>query len=160
VLNRLIAPAGLSPALTPASRAHQTGTVGQVLALPLQFSVTSSTGLLSGSAGGAGAATQTAVSGAGGTASVILQLGSGLTGVNTVQASVNTGGQTVSVTFTATATPSLSAGAPGSLVLTSGGYSTGAFTIGVKADGTVWAWGNNTLGQLGNVPYTSSATPL
>ena len=127
---------------------------------PVQFTVTVSDGLLATSTGGAGAATQTAVSGADGTASVFLQLGSGLSGVNTVQASVATGGQTASVTFTATAAASPSAGAPGSLTLTSGGYSTGAFTIGVKADGTVWGWGNNSLGQLGNGAYTNSATPV
>lgn len=32
-------------------------------------------------------------------------------------------------------------------------------TLVARADGTVWAWGDNTLGQLGNGSVTSSSTP-
>lgn len=35
-----------------------------------------------------------------------------------------------------------------------------AHTIALKEDGTVWAWGDNTYGQLGNGTYTSSTYPV
>jgi hypothetical protein len=43
-----------------------------------------------------------------------------------------------------------------------GGYSTGSFGLAQQADGSVWAWGANDLGQLGQDKQTvpSSATPL
>ncbi|MBC7462285.1 MAG: hypothetical protein H7287_13060, partial [Thermoleophilia bacterium] len=34
------------------------------------------------------------------------------------------------------------------------------FSVALKADGTVWAWGNNAIGQLGNGTLTTSATPV
>ena len=34
------------------------------------------------------------------------------------------------------------------------------FTVSLKGDGTVWAWGNNTYGQLGNGTNTTSTTPV
>ena len=33
-------------------------------------------------------------------------------------------------------------------------------TLALKSDGTVWAWGNNTMGQLGDGSTTASALPL
>ena len=38
-----------------------------------------------------------------------------------------------------------------------GGY---GFTLAVKTDGTVWAWGNNVYGQLGDGTTTSRYTPV
>ncbi len=35
-----------------------------------------------------------------------------------------------------------------------------AFTLGLKGDGTVWAWGNNGSGQLGDGTYNFSALPV
>ena len=32
------------------------------------------------------------------------------------------------------------------------------FSMGLKADGTVWTWGNNEFGQLGNGRFTGTAT--
>jgi len=35
------------------------------------------------------------------------------------------------------------------------------FTLAIKNDGTLWAWGNNAYGQLGrNISTTTSATPI
>ncbi|MCI5604802.1 MAG: hypothetical protein MR413_04020, partial [Clostridia bacterium] len=34
------------------------------------------------------------------------------------------------------------------------------FTIALKSDGTVWAWGDNTYGQLGNGTYENSQGPI
>ncbi len=36
----------------------------------------------------------------------------------------------------------------------------GGFTLALKSDGTVWAWGNNWRGQLGNDSNTDSAVPV
>jgi len=33
-------------------------------------------------------------------------------------------------------------------------------TVAIKSDGTLWAWGYNVYGQLGNGTYTSSTTPV
>ena len=33
-------------------------------------------------------------------------------------------------------------------------------SLGIKADGTLWAWGDNTFGTLGNGTNTSSKTPV
>ncbi|MDO7849815.1 IPT/TIG domain-containing protein [Hymenobacter sp. M29] len=35
-----------------------------------------------------------------------------------------------------------------------------AHTVSVRADGTLWAWGNNAFGQLGNGSTTSSSVPV
>jgi len=36
----------------------------------------------------------------------------------------------------------------------------GNFTVALRFDGTVWAWGQNNLGQLGNASNTASNTPV
>lgn len=36
----------------------------------------------------------------------------------------------------------------------------GAHSLGIKGDGNLWAWGNNTLGQLGNGTNTDSSLPI
>ena len=41
--------------------------------------------------------------------------------------------------------------------ITAGGY---YFSLALKNDGTVWAWGNNNYGQLGNGTYTNSNKPI
>ena len=41
-----------------------------------------------------------------------------------------------------------------------GGYgNSGDFTVALSTDGTVWAWGNNISGQLGNGTFADSTTP-
>jgi alpha-tubulin suppressor-like RCC1 family protein len=64
-------------------------------------------------------------------------------------------------TFTTTgtqgiATPAAVTGLSG-VVSISAGVTHG---VALKSDGTVWAWGGNGLGQLGNGAYTGSATPV
>jgi len=36
----------------------------------------------------------------------------------------------------------------------------GRHTIVLKDDGTVWAWGHNDLGQLGNGTFEDSSIPM
>jgi alpha-tubulin suppressor-like RCC1 family protein len=36
----------------------------------------------------------------------------------------------------------------------------GAHVVALKEDGTVWAWGNNGAGQLGDGSTASSTTPV
>ena len=33
------------------------------------------------------------------------------------------------------------------------------FTLGIRSDGSLWAWGNNSAGQLGNGTTTGQTTP-
>src|SRR3989337_2660422 len=40
--------------------------------------------------------------------------------------------------------------------IASGGF----HTVSLKSDGTVWAWGYNGYGQLGDGTYTDSSTPV
>ncbi len=48
-------------------------------------------------------------------------------------------------------------GVLGGVVAVSGGYE---FSVALKADGTVWGWGANDDGQLGNGTTTNSAVPV
>ena len=36
----------------------------------------------------------------------------------------------------------------------------GEHTIGIKSDGTLWGWGRNNYGQLGNGTYVNSLVPI
>jgi hypothetical protein len=51
----------------------------------------------------------------------------------------------------------LGSGAPSSFVAASDG---GAFSLGLKSDGTVWAWGQNNAGQLGDASLVDAHTPV
>ena len=53
--------------------------------------------------------------------------------------------------------PALVSGLTGEMTAVSAGYN---HTLALKSDGTVWAWGNNNYGQLGNNSTTSSLTPI
>lgn len=44
--------------------------------------------------------------------------------------------------------------------VSSGGLSTEAFTLAVKTNGTLWAWGDNSFGQLGLGSTTSYSSPV
>ncbi len=41
-----------------------------------------------------------------------------------------------------------------------GVYNGPGFSLALKSDGTVWAWGDNSAGELGNGSFTSSQTPV
>jgi alpha-tubulin suppressor-like RCC1 family protein len=58
--------------------------------------------------------------------------------------------------FTISSTPVQVLGLTGA-VAASGGEE---HSMALKSDGTVWAWGNNSSGQLGNGTYTSSDVPI
>ena len=46
------------------------------------------------------------------------------------------------------------------IYLSSGGASANGYTLAVKSNGTVWAWGGNTYGNLGDGTYVSRNTPV
>ena len=50
--------------------------------------------------------------------------------------------------------------APGTALPTRSTAAGANFGLAVRADGTLWAWGNNTYGQLGNGTTTSSLLPV
>lgn len=57
----------------------------------------------------------------------------------------------------ASASTPVQVGSMGDWLQISGGRNFGA---AVKSDGTLWAWGNNALGQLGNGTRTSNSSPI
>ena len=54
----------------------------------------------------------------------------------------------------------LSFSGPVKQVFQGGSGATNGQTVAILADGSVWAWGSNTKGQLGNGTRTSSDVPL
>ncbi len=51
-------------------------------------------------------------------------------------------------------------GLTGVVAVTASNYQSGSWSMALKSDGTVWAWGNNDLGQLGIGSSVSQATPV
>lgn len=76
----------------------------------------------------------------------------------------NAYGQLGNGTYTASTTPVLVSGLTGIIAVAAGGgtyedeYS--AHSLALKNNGTVWAWGNNVNGQLGNGTNTTSNIPV
>jgi alpha-tubulin suppressor-like RCC1 family protein len=58
--------------------------------------------------------------------------------------------------WTSHPTPAQVKGLSGVIALTTGNH----YSLALKEDGTVWAWGNNTYGQLGDGTYTSRHAPV
>src|SRR5438094_920751 len=70
----------------------------------------------------------------------------------------NQWGQLGNGTFTNSNVPVQVSGLSGAVAVAGGGLSPSvSHSLAVKSDGTVWAWGSNLTGQLGN--GTSSGTP-
>ncbi|QIX62871.1 hypothetical protein HER32_17500 [Hymenobacter sp. BT18] len=114
--------------------------------------------------------------------SVLTLTGANLTGTTTVNFAGSAGPKTVSSGFTATATsisgivvpdgarsgPITVTTANGTSVVVGTVFFSRAntlvagtnHTVAVRADGTLWAWGRNNFGQLGNNTTTDSAVPV
>jgi len=71
----------------------------------------------------------------------------------------NTWGQLGDGTTTARSAPVQVSGLSGITQILAGSNTTGASSYALKSDGTVWAWGDNNYGQLGNGTTTNSHTP-
>lgn len=72
----------------------------------------------------------------------------------------NSGGQLGDGTYTKRTVPVQVSGLTGVTDVATGGNAHCAHTIALKSDGTVWAWGDNGYGQLGDGTTDSSATPV
>jgi YVTN family beta-propeller protein len=70
----------------------------------------------------------------------------------------NGNGQLGNGTFVASNTPVQASGLSGIVAIAADGI--GFHSIALKSDGTVWAWGDNELGELGNGTFTESDTPV
>jgi alpha-tubulin suppressor-like RCC1 family protein len=51
-------------------------------------------------------------------------------------------------------------GAHSFLIIRGGGVTGSAFAVGLKRDGTVWCWGRNNFGELGNNSVTNVSSPV
>jgi alpha-tubulin suppressor-like RCC1 family protein len=58
-------------------------------------------------------------------------------------------------------TPTQLSGISGVVAIAAGGvYSGPGFSLALRCDGTVWAWGDNSSGELGNCSFTASQIPV
>jgi hypothetical protein len=69
----------------------------------------------------------------------------------------NTTGQLGNGTFTTTGTDGIATPAPVSGLSNVVAIAGGGHSLALRSDGTVWAWGDNTTGQLGNGTFTTSS---
>ncbi|MGB8169262.1 MAG: choice-of-anchor tandem repeat GloVer-containing protein [Chthoniobacteraceae bacterium] len=84
---------------------------------------------------------------------------SGVAGVVTIRATQAGNGTTIGPALPVTRTFAVTTGAAFTQISSSKTNSSG-FALGIRAGGTLWGWGNNANGQLGNGTTTSSTTPV
>ncbi len=72
----------------------------------------------------------------------------------------NGSGQLGDGTTTQRTSPVTVSGLTGIVAVAAGGDSSGWWSLAVKSDGTVWAWGNNQYGKLGDGTTTNRTTPV
>jgi alpha-tubulin suppressor-like RCC1 family protein len=116
-----------------------TGIGGAILTnAPITFAIASGSGKVATSTVGTLLTSIQVLAGSDGRASIYHQLGSTLGAANSVTATATTGTNSTQATFTSAA---LSAGRL---------FAGLQHSFGLKGDGTVWSWGENFQGQLGN----------
>lgn len=122
---------------------------------PVTFQAITSGAGLSASSNGSIVTTQTVHTGADGTASIYVSP-SATGGLNSqFQATATTTGQTQTLVFTA-ARPPIANTVQVAPMIAGGGY----YTLALRSDGTLWAWGSNSEAEFGNGTTTSSLTPI
>ncbi len=84
---------------------------------------------------------------------------SGTAGVVTIQATQPGNGTTFGPAIPVTRTFAVTTGAAFTQLSSSKTNSTG-FTLGIRTGGTLWGWGYNGSGQLGNGTFTTATTPV
>lgn len=119
---------------------------------PVTFTVTSGGGLLASSAGGTSlGASYSTTTASNGTATIYLKPAGVAATVNQLTATTST----LTVNFSATTVGGETA-VNGRQVSSRGQY----YSVALRNDGTVWAWGQNNWGQLGNSTAVDSAVPV
>lgn len=83
----------------------------------------------------------------------------GTAGVVTITASQPGNGSTIGAALPVTQSFAVYSGAP-FVQISSSKTNAGGFSLGIRAGGTLWGWGNNGNGQLGNGTTGSSVTPV